>query len=166
MANNVATGSASDRVREAIFSSLGERVIGADVLDLYAGTGALGLEAASRGAKSVMFVERSPDAIQENLARFGKYAICEFEVRRGDVIASLKRFSRPFSLVFADPPYALNPATLLEAVHGRLAPGGVFVLETSKRAKLDAGLLWELEREAVYGDTRVCYFRAPAVGRQ
>ena len=150
----------SDRVREAIFSSLGDRVVDADVLDLYAGTGALGLEAASRGARSVTFVERSPEAIQKNLVTFRKNAGCAFEILRGDVAAHLKRLGRQFNLIFADPPYAMEPGPLMEEVGRVLAPGGLFVLETGKRTKLDAGLLWELQREAVYGDTRVCYFRA------
>jgi 16S rRNA (guanine(966)-N(2))-methyltransferase RsmD len=161
----------SDRVREAIFSSLGERVVDADVLDLYAGTGALGLEAGSRGARSVTFVEmvrQSLDSIERNLASFrkNKGVACEFEVLRGDVFAHLKRLGRQFQLIFADPPYALDPAPLLAEVRSRrlLVPDGLFVLETSKRAALDAGLLWELTREAVYGDTRVCHFRATNVG--
>lgn len=156
----------SDRVREAIFSSLGDRVIGADVLDLYAGTGALGLEAASRGARSVTFVEQSPAAIEKNLGSFRKNrgVECAFEILRGDVFGHLKRLSRHFSLIFADPPYADDPSAVLQASRQLLAPDGLFVLEMGKRAKLDAGLLWELRREAAYGDTRVCYFRAASLG--
>src|SRR5712671_5020165 len=160
----------SDRVREAIFSSLGERVIDAEVLDLYSGTGALGLEAGSRGAHSVMFVEKARpclDVIEKNLASFQKNrgVTCEFDLRRGDVFAVLKTLGRRFSLIFADPPYADDPATLLSHAQLRqlLAPGGLLVLEMSKRAQLGASLLWELEREAAYGDTRVCYFRAARV---
>ena len=161
----------SDRVREAIFSSLGERVVDADVLDLYAGTGALGFEAGSRGARSVVFVERARqpiDAIEKNLAGFQKNrgVTCEFEALRGDVYIEVKRLRRQFTLIFADPPYALDPHPLLKEIHDRqlLAPGGVFVLEMSKRAKLNADMLWELEREAIYGDTRVCYLRAAGIG--
>src|SRR5258708_6381374 len=107
----------SDRVREAIFSSLGERVIGADVLDLYAGTGALGFEAGSRGAQSVTFVEKVRsclDVIEKNLASLQKNrgVACKFELRRGDVFAVMKRLNRQFSLIFVDPPYADDPATL------------------------------------------------------
>src|SRR5439155_1331834 len=133
----------SDRVREAIFSSLGERVVDADVLDLYAGTGALGLEAASRGARSVMFIEKarqSLEAIEKNLASFAKNrgVACAFEVVRGDVLAELSRLDRQFSLIFADPPYALDPTPLLGATRQRrlLVEGGVFVLEMSKRSVL------------------------------
>src|SRR5512146_1544881 len=80
----------SDRVREAVFSSLGECVVGASVLDLFAGTGALGLEAASRGADSVAFVERSMPALkslEQNLATFrrGREISCSLTVIRADV---------------------------------------------------------------------------------
>jgi 16S rRNA (guanine966-N2)-methyltransferase len=177
----------SDRVREAIFSSLGHRVVGADVLDLYAGTGALGLEAASRGARSVTFVEKarqSLDAIETNLARFQKNrgVDCEFCVLRGDVLAQvscLAEAGRQFALIFADPPYADDPTTVLDASGRLLAPAGMFVLEMSRRSNipvatrpgleipsrnLTTGLRLELEREATYGETRVCYFRAAGVG--
>ncbi len=184
----------SDRVREAIFSSLGERVVGADVLDLYAGTGALGLEAASRGARSVTFVEKARpalEALETNLARFrqNRDVSCEFCVLRGDVLAQVRRLAeagRQFALIFADPPYADDPAAVLEASRPLLAPAGMFVLEMSRRAtsggprsvvaegeaRLPAErtrpgaslpLRLELVREAVYGETRVCYFRAGGV---
>jgi 16S rRNA (guanine966-N2)-methyltransferase len=160
----------SDRVREAIFSSLGECVINAHVLDLYAGTGALGFEAASRGAQSVTFVEQARPALQaieKNLASFQKNrgVACEFVVRRGDALTELGRLGRPHLLIFADPPYTLDPTPLLDEVQRRqlLLPGGMFVLEMSKRTPLGAGWLGKLEREAVYGDTRVAYFRATRV---
>jgi 16S rRNA (guanine966-N2)-methyltransferase len=157
----------SDRVRQAIFSSLGDRVIGAEVLDLYAGTGALGFEAASRGAPSVTFVDRSVESIQKNLASFqrNKGVTCEFEIMRGEVMALLNRMGRQFSLVFADPPYALDPGPLLQESRQLVVPGGTFVLEMSKRSALsfDADGLWELEREATYGDTRVCHLRAAGI---
>jgi 16S rRNA (guanine966-N2)-methyltransferase len=163
----------SDRVREAIFSSLGERVVEADVLDLYAGTGALGFEAGSRGARSVAFVENarpSLDAIRKNLANFQKNrgVTCAFEVRCADVRDALKTLGRQFSLVFADPPYEIDPAPLLEEIAQRsvLWPGGWLVLEMSKRSAsgTGGGRFLKLAREAVYGDTRVCYFRADSVG--
>ena len=156
----------SDRVRGAIFSSLGARVVDATVLDLYAGTGALGFEAASRGAQSVTFVDRSVESIQKNLAVFQKYRNSEFEILRGDVMTHLKKMGRQFSLVFADPPYAMDPEPLLQEVRHVIAPGGTLVLEMSKRATLRLGSdgLLELEREATYGDTRVCHVRVAGIG--
>ena len=118
----------SDRTREAVFSSLGERVSGANVLDLFAGTGALGLEAASRGATSVTFVEKARPALQSlerNLAMFhqGREVTCDLDVERGDVFAWLARqadSSRQFSLIFADPPYGDAAQRLIE--DARLPP--------------------------------------------
>ena len=155
----------SDRVRAAIFSSLGSRVVGADVLDLFAGSGALGLEAASRGARSVMFIERAPAAlraIEENVCRFRKNrgAVCEFTLLRGDVLVKLgglARHGRAFSLMFADPPYGEPAAPLLGKVKQAdlLTDSGTFVFESAKREPLTIEPPWNVAHEAVYGDTRV-----------
>src|SRR2546428_5514143 len=149
----------SDRVREAIFSSVGERVVDADVLDLYAGTGALGFEAGSRGARSVTFVEKarqSLEAVEKNCASFQKNrgTACEFEVLRGDVLTQLGRLGRQFSLIFADPPYGEALAPLLCATRklGLLTAGGMFVFESAKRETLAVESPWKVVREAVYGD--------------
>ncbi|MCG3147356.1 MAG: Ribosomal RNA small subunit methyltransferase D [Verrucomicrobiae bacterium] len=156
----------SDRVREAIFSSLGARVVDADVLDLYAGTGALGLEAASRGARSVVLVERARQALEciaTNLAGFRKQRgeLPVIEVQRGEVGRVMGRLGRQFNLVFADPPYAEDPAPLLAGLvaHAVLAPAGWLVLETGRRSAFRLGELWQIEREAVYGDTVVRFLR-------
>src|SRR5881409_2533008 len=96
-----------DRVKSAIFSSLGERVPGARVLDLFAGSGALGIEALSRGAASAVFVERAAPAqaaLRANLEALG----IEADVRRADVRAFVRNVSeagRTYDLVFLDPPY-------------------------------------------------------------
>lgn len=158
----------SDRVREAIFSSLGERVVGADVLDLYAGSGALGLEAASRGARSVAFVERargSLTALERNIAKFreGRQVECELRITGGDVLPALARCCEIYSLIFADPPYGEPVGPVLEAVErGQLlAETGMFVFESAKRDALVLPARWTLAREAVYGDTRVSYLELP-----
>src|SRR6476469_8497039 len=95
-----------DRVKAAIFSSLGELVIGARVLDLFAGAGGLGIEALSRGAASALFVEENAaavSAVERNLAR----TKLEGRVRKQDVFAFLRSSSKvdPFRIIFADPPY-------------------------------------------------------------
>ena len=98
----------ADRVREALFSMLGD-VSGARVLDLYAGSGALGIEALSRGAASAVFVERDARAaatITRNLDALGADA----EVRRQDALRFLASGAGPFDLVFCDPPYDLAPS--------------------------------------------------------
>jgi len=158
----------ADRIREAVFSSLGDRVVGARVLDLFAGTGALGLEAASRGAVAVTFVEKARPsllALERNLAgyRQGRAVGCVFATVRGDVFPRLATLpAGQFDLVFADPPYGDAAQRLLEA--GRLVPllagNGLLVLESAKRDPLTAGPAWQLAREAEYGDTRVSFFRA------
>src|SRR3954451_14910153 len=98
-----------DRVKAAIFSSLGEAIIGARVLDLFAGSGALGIEALSRGATSAVFIEddrQSAQAIEENLAKTNLVG----RVRHQDVFDFLRRPSNAekFQIVFADPPYEKN----------------------------------------------------------
>src|SRR4029077_4699689 len=127
-----------DRVKSAIFSSLGELVIGARVLDLFAGTGALGIEALSRGAASALFVEENVaaiSAIERNLART-KF---EGRIRKQDVFAFLRsaQTSEPFHIIFADPPYEKTKSgeaytqLLLDSheLAGLLEPSGLFVLE-------------------------------------
>ena len=155
-----ATRPTSDRVREAIFSSLGARVAAAAVLDLFAGTGALGLEAISRGAQSVVFIEQARtalDCLVKNLAGFKPPP--NAQIVRGEVSRELARLTKPFDLIFADPPYGTDGQPLCETVRqrGLLAPSGLFIWESAKR---DAALLpadWRLHREAIYGDTRVSY---------
>lgn len=163
----------SDRVREAIFSSLGARVIDVDVLDIFAGTGALGLEAASRGASAVTLIERARpalEAISKNLEGFAKQRgeKAVIEVARGDALPKLRQLAeqgKTFGVIFADPPYSTDVSNVLDLVkeRGLLTTDGVFVLETAKRDPVQLPSGWRLEREAVYGDTRVSYL-ALAVG--
>jgi 16S rRNA (guanine966-N2)-methyltransferase len=148
----------SDRVREALFSILGARVAGADVLDLFAGSGALGLEALSRGAAAVTFVDSAPAAaraIRDNLEALGVAA----EVRREDALRFLEtaaRRPRHYDLVFLDPPYRLAERLgrpLSEALPAVLSPAAVVVAESDRRAPLALGL--PLHDERRYGDTLI-----------
>jgi 16S rRNA (guanine966-N2)-methyltransferase len=149
----------SDRVREAVFSLLGD-VGGARALDLYAGSGALGIEALSRGAASVTFVERdarAAAALRRNLETVG----AEAEVRRQDAIRFLASASGTYDLVFVDPPYdsAVRVAgPLSERLPAVLTQEARIVTESDKRTPLELTLPLELER--VYGDTRVAIHRA------
>jgi 16S rRNA (guanine966-N2)-methyltransferase len=156
----------SDRTREAIFSSLGDRVANAVVLDLFAGTGGLGLEAASRGARSVTFVEQNRGALEclrRNVESAKKYLSVELEVLPEEVFRCLRRWHRQFDLVFADPPYGEYPQQLLQqaALPGVLTENGLFVLELAKRDRLEIPP-WQVVRDAIYGDTRVVFLRLPA----
>ena len=143
----------SDRVREALFSILGERVSGARVLDLFAGTGALGMEALSRGAASATFVDRDVAAVRANLEALA----LEGEVHRRDALAFLRTASGPFDLVFLDPPYreAAGLAPKLAAtLPPVLAPGALVVSESDRRAPLDLAPIPTLD-ERRYGDTLI-----------
>ena len=160
----------ADRIREAIFSSLGARVIGARVLDLFAGTGALGLEAASRGAESVTFVESARnvlDCLERNLETFkrNRGVSCALSVIRAEVEPQLRKLAglgESFSLIFADPPYGKVAQELLrnESLPRLPAGDGIFVLESAKREALTVSKPWELVRETTYGDTRVSFLRS------
>jgi 16S rRNA (guanine966-N2)-methyltransferase len=155
-----ATRPTADRVREALFSILGD-VSGLRVLDLYAGSGALGIEALSRGAAAAVFVDSSQaavTAIRRNLSELG----LEAPVQRRDALAHLVTATAgdPYDLVFADPPYdsavRLAPE-LAELLPPVLAKDAVIVTESNKRAPLE--LPFPLLRERSYGDTRIAVHR-------
>ena len=151
-----ATRPTSDRVREALFSILGERVAGTRVLDLFAGSGALGIEALSRGAAEATFVDSSPaavKAVRANLEALGG----EADVRRADAHVFLRGASgagRHYDLVFLDPPYRLAERLgreLSEALPAVLAPGGLAISESDRRSVLNLDMTPTDERR--YGDT-------------
>jgi 16S rRNA (guanine966-N2)-methyltransferase len=144
----------ADRVREALFAMLGD-VANARVLDLYAGSGALGIEALSRGAASAVFVDRDPKAvaaIERNLAAVG----VEAAVVKQDALRWLARADGPFDLVFCDPPYdsASRLAGPLAERLPELTPEDArIVTESDKRHPLE--LPFPLLTERSYGDTRI-----------
>jgi len=153
-----ATRPTSDRVREALFSILGDSVAGARVLDLFAGSGALGIEALSRGASEVDLVDSSAaavGAIRRNLDALSVVAV----VRRQDAFAFLERArrdARQYDLVFLDPPYRRASALgreLSAALAPILAPDARVVAESDRRAPLELDL--ELLDERRYGDTLI-----------
>src|SRR2546426_693260 len=151
----------SDKVREALFSILGTQVSGGRFLDLYAGTGAVGIEALSRGASAVTFVESDPKAVellQKNLRTcqlLDRAQICE-----GQAAAFLERkdwWGDPYDVLFADPPYAaLDELDIL--IHawrpGLLSERAVVIIEQDSRTELPASIDHAaLVRRYVYGDT-------------
>jgi 16S rRNA (guanine966-N2)-methyltransferase len=148
----------SDRVREALFSILGARVDGARVLDLFAGSGALGIEALSRGAESAVFVDDAPAAIRAIRANLEALDLSA-DVRRGDALRFLGAASgdgAQYDLLFLDPPYRLADTLagrLSEAIPAVLAPGAVAVAESDRRAPLALDL--PLLDERRYGDTLI-----------
>jgi len=141
----------SDKVRGAIFNVLGH-VDGLHVLDLFAGTGALGIEALSRGAADATFVDTDPGPVERNLAAVG----VEAPVHRLDALRFLANSDHRFDLVFADPPYSSAPSLgerLTDLLPAVLSKNARIVTESDKRAPLDLGFPLEFERD--YGDTRI-----------
>jgi len=150
----------SSRVREALFDILGARIRGALFLDLFAGTGAVGIEALSRGAQSAVLVETDPLAvhlIEANLSLGGRPAAGEVvPLPARAAVAALRRRGLRFSVVFLDPPYAAGPvAEVLRAAAGLVAPGGVLVLEHRSQTSVDLPASPWLRPGRVYryGDT-------------
>jgi 16S rRNA (guanine(966)-N(2))-methyltransferase RsmD len=128
----------SSRAREALFDLLAGRIAGARILDLYAGSGALGLEALSRGAASAVLVETDTERLERNRERLGASEREARILRRpaAAALAELERAGERFDLVFADPPYVLPvEAELGEQISAVLAPGGVFVLQRDRRSE-------------------------------
>ena len=179
-----------DRVREALFNIIQCEIAGADFLDLFAGSGAVGLEALSRGAKSVIFVEANRKHIailKENLGSLGSSSVGagpssvgagiarpietlnDTTVVAADAYRWIERYSGPgFSIGFADPPYALGEekgyasvlATLAD--RGVIRAGGLFIAEMTAVQKAEETPGWELIRDRTYGKTRLCIWRRKA----
>jgi len=162
----------ADRVREAVFSILGDRVRHAAVLDLFAGSGSYGLEALSRGARRVVFVESdraSGAVISQNLV---KARLMGGTVAGAPVESWLKHArAEKFDLIFADPPYAkqrddrdwhrlLLGSAELQAL---LAPDGLFILETFAKGSHERppGTVWEAVDERRYGDSLLVFYQVP-----
>jgi len=155
----------SDKLRETLFNVLAPRVAGARVLDLFAGTGALGLEAISRGASVVVFVEsdrRGQALIADNVRRCGvddRCAIIRADAARG--LDSLRRRPdfTPFDIVLLDPPYDCSPESALDGVDAVVAEAGVVVLERAKRtpAPERVGRLVK-QRDLVSGDSALSWY--------
>ena len=171
----VGTRPTSDRVRESLFGALesADALDGAAVADLYAGSGALALEAVSRGARSADLVEKAPKAasVAERNVRTVQRAVpdAEMRVHRSSADAYLRTSGRAFDLVFIDPPYDLGEdelATTLGLLAPRLSAGALVVIERAARSgapTLPGGL--SIDRSKRYGDTAIWWVRADTVTR-
>lgn len=160
----------ADRVKESVFSILREQVVDANFLDLCAGTGSIGIEALSRGAKHVTFVEREPKCIriiERNLAvcqltrQHQQVQLLRCNIARG--ISQRLRLHAPFDIIYFDPPYyagLYGECLALLADANLLCAGGVLLVEHSKQTclPLTVGELTQY-RQARYGDTRVSFYR-------
>jgi len=145
----------SGRAREALFSILRDSLPGARVLDLYAGSGALGIEALSRGAARAVFVENRPAALDLSLERLGATEP-EVEVLRGDASQALPRLlerAERFDLVFSDPPYGSSAEEIVPREAARLiAPGGLYILQVDRTAHpLPEPEGWSIVQRREYG---------------
>ena len=155
----------ADRVRETLFNILGDRIVDARTLDGYAGTGAVGIEALSRGAADVAFVEldqRAVGLIKDNLT------LCGVEKRgvvlrgRFERIMSSQKLAGKFDFVFLDPPYDENVANVSEALSisaRRLNPNGLMVVEQSRRALTMEISGLEQTRSVYSGDSQLTFYR-------
>ncbi len=166
----------TDRVREAVFNILGDAVRDAAVLDLFAGSGALGIEALSRGARSAVFSETGPEALRclrRNLEDLGFES--QSSVIKADSLVYLRKMaseSGSFDLIFADPPYTMDTVfyrSLLDMLAGKgiLEPRGRLVLEHPARGgELATPPEWIQVVHRRYGDTAVTIFTPAAGGPQ
>lgn len=158
-----ATRPTSDRVRENVFNLVGP-VEGARVLDLFAGSGALGIEALSRGAASAVFVEQAPEAVRTIERNLDRLRLAGARVVRGDVLRAIAQevaAGAEYDLVLVDPPYSvlteIQPR-LARHLPPLVAAGGLLVVEADARATLELPLPERTSRR--YGQTRVTVFEA------
>ncbi|MBE0447909.1 MAG: 16S rRNA (guanine(966)-N(2))-methyltransferase RsmD [Actinobacteria bacterium] len=156
-----------NRVKEAIFNIIGQKVNDANVLDLFAGTGSLGIEALSWGAKSAYFVDVGREAIrliEKNLEETGftdKAVVIKAEADRA--LRRLSKDTHKFDLIFLDPPYRIS-VSYLDAIMFMLASDmlnadGLLILEHSAKAKPRVIEGTEIDSTRVYGDTAVTFYR-------
>jgi 16S rRNA (guanine966-N2)-methyltransferase len=157
----------ADRVREAVFNALASLGVVEDarVLDLFAGSGALGIEALSRGARAAVFVDRDPralDAVRRNSTSTGLAS--RTEIVHSDAFAYLRGSASAFDLVLLDPPYRFAEwDTLVEALASAVTADTVAVIESDR--DVEVPVEWRVERRKRYGSTFVAIVRPPEVRR-
>jgi 16S rRNA (guanine966-N2)-methyltransferase len=165
----------SDRAREALFNIIGTRIVNAKVLDLFAGTGALGLEAFSRNARFVLFIDNNRFALQlikKNILHCltGYTGDCRMRVIQHDLSKDLPQNKLPeethsgFDIIFADPPYARNISfSMLEFINNSslLTENGLLIMEERHNVPLPASLsALECIDRRIYGETAFCFYRS------
>ena len=139
-----------DRVRETLFNWLGQDLTGLRCLDLYAGSGALGIEAASRGAKHVVLVERERAVCEALRASCAALKSARVKVVRADALEFLGNDGGVYDVVFLDPPFAEKPwAILFDRLHARLAPGATVYRESGDALLAPQG--WDIHRQGRAG---------------
>lgn len=159
--DNNRTHPMSERVRNALFNSLGDKVVGADVLDVFAGTGAIGLEALSRGAKHVTFIEK--DRIAQNVLTRNIVLLStenQVDVIRTTAANWLQTAStRQFDLIFADPPYHDPQLSTVSRFFGLLKPGGLMILSHPGRGEVPTKTGVVVVDNRSYGNAVLTFYR-------
>jgi len=162
----------ADRSREALFNIIGQEIEGAAVLDLYAGTGALGLEALSRSAMQAVFVDNNPQAVQlieKNIDLCGfsdRTLVLKWDLSKGLYFLAKKLPEIKFSIIFIDPPYRKGlSSTMLQEIGKTnvLSPGGLIVVEediVAEMPEMDTEL--SLVDQRCYGETGFWFYRPPS----
>lgn len=154
-----------DRVRETVFNWLAPDLVGARCLDLFAGSGALGLEARSRGAAEVVLVDRHPQVVahlQQLIARLGMDRV---SCHQAAALAWLGRIDQPFDVVFLDPPFAEQSWDIILACldqAGAVRSGGKIYVEAPHRQRLIIPSAWRLWREGQAGEVSFRLFTTPS----
>ena len=149
----------SDKLRETLFNILAPRIEGARIVDAFAGTGAVGIEALSRGAAHVTFVERDRRAaalIAANVDACG--AAADYTIETGDVAMMLRKHPTAFDVIWLDPPYDHDSYDALEAAAAALAPGGLVVLERATRREPAVPVSLARIRDVKSGDSTLTFF--------
>lgn len=151
-----------DRVRETLFNWLGQQLYGQQVLDLFAGTGALGIEALSRGAAGVDFVERDSRVAAQLSSNLERLNINPSAVHINDVQAYLAGAAKPYALVFLDPPFhqqLATPCCLALEAGGWLTSEAMIYLETETSLAPNVPANWQLHRETKAGESSARLYR-------
>ena len=165
----------TDRTREAMFSMLASYISGAKVLDLFSGSGALGLESLSRGATSCVFVDESRDATNTIRINLKSLRLSGGKVVQGDVLKIINKVSlSKYDVIFADPPYWKNAGDRdfvkemfeCENFAELLMADGMLIIETDERAEIDCGDKWEQLDKRKYGGCAVHFFQQKGVTEQ
>lgn len=155
----------SDKLRETLFNILAPRIEGARVLDGFAGTGAVGIEALSRGAAHVTFVEQDRRAlalIAGNVQACDEAA--DYTIETGDVATLLRSRAAAYDVIWLDPPYNSESADALDAAAAALAPGGVVVLERATRREPEVPESLARARDVKSGDSTLTFFTRSSEG--
>ena len=165
----------TDRTREAMFSMLASYIPGAKVLDLFSGSGALGLESLSRGATSCVFVDESRDATNTIRMNLKSLRLNGGKVVQGDVIKIIGKVSlSKYDVIFADPPYwktsgdrdFVKEMFECDNFAELLMEDGILIIEADERAEINCGDKWEQIDRRKYGGCAIYFFQRKGVGEQ